>query len=57
MVKPHKLTEKQKEALKKVGQYEIAGPGSMLSIDPKRVEKIAQKIRVQPQINDRGKAS
>ena len=52
MVKPKKLTEKDQEALKKIARYKIAGPGSKLSIDFNKIGKIAEKIRVEPQITD-----
>ena len=47
MVKLRKLTEAQKEALKKAAQYRIKGPCSLPSIDIKQVNEIQKGLRVE----------
>jgi hypothetical protein len=47
MVKLQKLTEAQKEALKKSAQYRIQGPCSTPSIDIKQVNEVLKGLRVE----------
>lgn len=46
MVKPQKLSEKDKDALKNANRYKIAGPGAGPCIDPKEIAKITERITV-----------
>jgi hypothetical protein len=49
MVKLQELSEIDKDALKIANSYKIAGPGARPSIDPKKIAKIAQRIKVKKQ--------
>lgn len=49
MVKPQELSEKDKDALKNANRYKIAGPGARPGIDPKKIARITQRIKVKKQ--------
>lgn len=49
MVKLQELSEKDKEALKNANRYKIVGPGARPSIDPKKIAKITERVKVDKQ--------
>ncbi len=49
MVELQELSEKDKEALKNATRYKIVGPGGRPGIDPKKIAKITERIKVEKQ--------
>ena len=46
MVEMQELSEKDKEALKNANRYKISGPCALPSIDPKKIAKITERVKV-----------